>query len=47
MFLCCPVSTLMKDSQSMRETKDKQIGELKHVLEDCTVTKKNEFEKQV
>lgn len=42
-----PVQTLVKETTLVRETKDKQIGELKKMLEDTAETRRSEFEKKV
>jgi hypothetical protein len=37
----------VKDSQNVRETKDKQITELRKMVEETTEQRKNDFEKKV
>ena len=46
--LCSPiVQTVSKDASIMRDTKDKQISELKKMIEDSNETQRNEYEKRV
>ena len=37
----------MKESQHLQDTKDRQLQELKQMVEETTTTKKHEFEKKV
>ncbi|XP_069117359.1 centrosomal protein of 112 kDa-like isoform X2 [Argopecten irradians] len=41
------IQTLVKDSQAMRDTKDKHIMELKKMVEESNITRRNEFEKEL
>ncbi|XP_076459677.1 uncharacterized protein LOC143292894 isoform X2 [Babylonia areolata] len=41
------VQTLVKEAGVMRETKDKQISELKKMVEDSSETQRNEYEKRI
>ncbi|PVD38829.1 hypothetical protein C0Q70_01453 [Pomacea canaliculata] len=41
------IQTLVKETTLVRETKDKQIGELKKMLEDTAETRRSEFEKKL
>ena len=46
-FSVYTVQSVVKDSQNVRETKDKQIAELRKMVEETTEKRKNEFEKKV
>ena len=37
----------MKESQHLQDTKDRQLQELKQMVEETNTTKKHEFEKKV
>ncbi|XP_021353692.1 centrosomal protein of 112 kDa-like isoform X2 [Mizuhopecten yessoensis] len=41
------IQTLVKDSQAMRDTKDKYITDLKKMVEESNFTRRNEFEKEL
>jgi hypothetical protein len=41
------VQTLVKESALVRETKDKQISELKKMVDDSNESQRNEYEKRV
>ncbi|XP_052261816.1 centrosomal protein of 112 kDa-like isoform X1 [Dreissena polymorpha] len=41
------VGSVLKESQHIQETKDRQIAELKNILEETNTTKKHEFEKKI
>ena len=47
LFLVFTVHSVVKDSQNVRETKDKQITELRKMVEETTEQRKNDFEKKV
>ena len=41
------IHSVVKDSQNVRETKDKQIAELRKMVEETTEQRKNDFEKKL
>ena len=41
------VQTIMKESQHLQDTKERQIQELRQMVEETNTTKKHEFEKKV
>ena len=41
------VQNLLKESQQMQDTKDRQISDMKNLLEETNTTKRQEFEKKV
>lgn len=47
MVLLVSVQSLMKEAQVVKETKDKQIVELRKMAQETHESKKNEFEKKV